>query len=210
MDGHEGNWLTYINVILYKGKPWGSVGLIAAPFFAIYSIKNKVKENYIFIAWALVVLFVFSVVKTKLHWYIIPVYPALIIMGAWVLDHVLKKYAVIVVAVVSIVSLFYFGTQKSLFVQDHNPEIKKIYGIIESQDTSGNDLYLYKIFGNPAIRYYFGYEGKEISEKNDLNGSLERGGELVLLDKNSLQDIEMGYEVIYSAETNLILIEIKE
>ncbi|HNX91847.1 MAG TPA: glycosyltransferase family 39 protein, partial [Candidatus Omnitrophota bacterium] len=75
MDGHTGNWLTYINVVLYKAKPWGSVGIVALLFFVISSIKKKETEKWLFIVWIVATYAIFTAVKTKLHWYIIPVYP---------------------------------------------------------------------------------------------------------------------------------------
>jgi len=161
MDGHQGDWLTYINVVLYKGKMWGPVGLVVLPFFIFWTIKKKRTENYILISWMFVTFLLFTAISTKLHWYIIPIYPAVIMVAAWGANKLLRRFAVPVVVVVAIVGTAYFGVKKDVFTLDYNPDIKSFSEEVNSVVTPASKLYLYRIT-DPGTRFYLGALGEHI------------------------------------------------
>lgn len=167
MDQHGGNILTYINAILYKGKPWGSVGLIAAPFFLLYSFKERNKNNFFLICWIITVILVFTAVKTKLHWYIIPVYPAIVIVAAWGVERVFRKYAVIFVVTLSVITLTYSSRETNLFAMDFNNNVKSFSGDVINFVGDRDRLFLFRI-EDPGLRFYLGERAKHIREFNDL------------------------------------------
>jgi len=124
MDGHVGSWVTYINVMLYKAKPWGAAGIVFLPFMIIAALKKGRSDNWLFVIWILTVYVVFTLVKTKLHWYIIPVYPALMLVAAWGVEKIFRRFAVGIVCVIAFIGVMYFGAKKEVFSMDFNPEIK--------------------------------------------------------------------------------------
>ncbi len=155
MDGHQGNLLTYINVVLYKGKPWGFLALASLPFFIYRTLKKREFENLIIISWILVVLFVFTAVRTKLHWYIMPVYPAMMVVAAWSADWMFGRRSVPVVAVIAFLCIVYFGVKKDIFSLDFNPEVKGFSEKVTARLAEGQDVYLYNV-ADPGMMYYFG------------------------------------------------------
>ncbi|MCK5451715.1 MAG: glycosyltransferase family 39 protein, partial [Candidatus Omnitrophica bacterium] len=194
MDGHSGDWLTYINAILYKGKPWGVVGLISFPFFIFFAIKKKEFHKYPFISWIVVTYVIFTLVKTKLHWYIMPIYPALAIVAAWGVGKVLKKYAIFVVAICSLASVVYFGISKDIFTLDFNPEVKGFSYEVEKGIFENDKVYLYEI-GDPGIRFYCGGFSENIYSKEEL---LDKQSEntIIIAKSGTLDNMRIYGEII--------------
>ena len=197
MDGHYGNWITYINVILYKAKPWGMVGLISLPFLLIETIKKRNTHNSLLIIWAIVTFCIFSAAKTKLHWYIMPIYPAIMIIGAWGIEKILRKFSLVVVITCSLVSLLYFGVKKDIFYMDFNPEIKAFAATVK--ETSDNEnIYLYRI-SDPGMSFYLGRIGRHISGKQAEEVVLTDTGDAILVtDPHGLGELGIKDKVILS------------
>ena len=147
-------------------------------------MKQHLWKNYILVCWLGVVMVSFSIIKTKLHWYIIPVYPSIAIIAGWGVDKTLKKYSVIVVATVAIVSLGYFGVKKDLFYQDHNPDIKEFAANIERFSLAGDKIY-YSGADDPAEIFYLGRIG-EMFSSNALNKVIGRSGNKVVIAKRQI------------------------
>lgn len=132
-------WDRAVNAIEDKGKPFfwylvvlkvsmriWFVGLLAAFPFSLFKVYKK-HDSYVFlVGWALFIFLFFSIAKSKLTWYMIPIYPALcIIVGAFgerllnfvmrkvpSLDNITFKFLSIYLVVVS--SLFYLYLNRDL------------------------------------------------------------------------------------------------
>lgn len=78
IEGNSGNFLSYFRTVLQSFFPW--VYLI--PFAFILSVKDTLKphsSSRVLIVFFLVVFGLYSLVSTKLSWYILPLYPILAI-----------------------------------------------------------------------------------------------------------------------------------
>ena len=208
MDGHQGSWLTYINVVLYKGKPWGACGLIALPFLVFWSVRKRLRKAYILISWSVLVLVVFSVFKTKLHWYIIPAYPAVCIISAWGVNAVLRRYALAVTVIVSLTGVLYFGTTKEIFTLDYNPEIKYLSVIVYSPSFGAGSVYLYEV-GDPAVRFYFGKNGKYLSTNADLKEAIKETGAVIITERYDPSLFDAKRTVITKEGTGVTVVHVK-
>ncbi|MDD9148421.1 MULTISPECIES: ArnT family glycosyltransferase [unclassified Sporolactobacillus] len=91
IEGHIGGWLYYAGIISHFFIYWLAVlyGLILVflskrfSFQSIRKLKPEERAYWIgMIAWIIVPLIFFSLVKTKIRWYILPIYPALSIVIA--------------------------------------------------------------------------------------------------------------------------------
>jgi 4-amino-4-deoxy-L-arabinose transferase-like glycosyltransferase len=82
LDSHQGTWFSYINAIFYKGKLWGGIALLLAGYLLAHQLFSKERDfRFIFLlSWIFTILIIFSTAKTKLHWYIMPIYPPLFIL----------------------------------------------------------------------------------------------------------------------------------
>ncbi len=80
----------YLIVMKVSLRIWFITLLGAIPFAAIQLIK-KDKRALPFLIWFVFVLGLFSLAKSKLVWYIIPLYPAAAILNGYFLDWVINK-----------------------------------------------------------------------------------------------------------------------
>ena len=159
MDGHTGDILTYFGVIPNKGRPWATAGLVLIPYMAWRIWARGEKKHLIPVIWASAVIGLFSLVKTKLHWYIMPVYPALSLMTGWALAKILKKYTVAAVIVLAAASTVYLALEKNIFDLDYSPAIKNIALQTRGALAPGEKVFLYDI-SDPDLQFYLGRWGR--------------------------------------------------
>lgn len=179
MEGHTGDIFTYFGVIPNKGRPWAMVGLVLIPYMAWRIWKHGEKEHLIPVIWASTVIGLFSVVKTKLHWYIMPVYPALSLMTGWALAKILKKYTVTVAIVLAAASIVYLGFEKKIFDLDYSPAIKDIAMQTRGALAPGEKVFLYDI-SDPDLQFYLGDIGENIRGEGNLRHILGQKGTTLL------------------------------
>ncbi|MFH1648297.1 MAG: glycosyltransferase family 39 protein, partial [Patescibacteria group bacterium] len=132
-------WDRAISAIEDKGKPFfwyfvvlkvsmriWFVGLIAAFPFSLFKAFKKNNRYVLLVGWSLFILLFFSIAKSKLTWYMIPIYPALcIIIGAFgerALNFVMGKipsfnnvvFKFFSIYLVTVFSLFYLYSNRDL------------------------------------------------------------------------------------------------
>jgi hypothetical protein len=77
IEGHAGGRLYYLNVLETQFSPW----FYLVPFALAFSLRDNIKResrSRILLLVAAVVFILYSlIVRTKISWYIVPVYPAL-------------------------------------------------------------------------------------------------------------------------------------
>ncbi len=111
LDSHHGTWFSYINTIFYKGKLWGGIALLLAGYLLVVQLFSKERDfRFIFLlSWIFTIFVIFSAAKTKLHWYIMPIYPPLFILFSAGCRQIFKKerwlYAL---PVLSLIFLLYY------------------------------------------------------------------------------------------------------
>ncbi len=137
LDGHAGGLNFYQKVIFNKNKPWGIIYYPSLLYVLWVAVKRKDNRSILFSIWAVTVFVICTIVKTKLHWYIMPIYPVLAIVSAVFLDKILNN------------RVFYFAIAIILFVMllqvpiswafklDLNPKVKK--AALQSEKLSYED-----------------------------------------------------------------------
>ena len=182
VEGHTGDFFTYFGVIPNKGRPWGWVTLGLIPILAWRVVKNKETEHLLPLVWAVSVLLLFSTVKTKLHWYIMPLYPSLSIMAGWGISKLFKKYAVTIAVCLSIFSVLYLALDKDIFDADYSPRIKETSQNVIEATPLGKTLFLYDI-SDPGMQFYLGWGGQNIHTEEEFQKLSEEEDTYVLLNK---------------------------
>jgi len=87
VEGNAGPWWYYLEYVFFHWvDPWHWLGAAAAVAFTASALRSSRKpERALLAAWFWTVLVGFSLAATKLHWYAMPIYPALAaITGTWV------------------------------------------------------------------------------------------------------------------------------
>ncbi|MDQ0197180.1 ArnT family glycosyltransferase [Neobacillus ginsengisoli] len=156
IEGHVGGVLYYVSILLRFFSFWI---MILCPLVLLFFLKrnfsikklisSKKKNDMIGVClWVLVPFLLFTVAKTKIRWYILPVYPALsIIVGALASKFLMKgKWIPRVILILSIlfVSVNYeWDIDK--YLSHPLPDLKQslIEKITKKTETKGDSLYIY-------------------------------------------------------------------
>jgi 4-amino-4-deoxy-L-arabinose transferase-like glycosyltransferase len=189
VDGHTGTIFTYLKVISNKGRPWGIMFFFITPFALWEFFKKKGKsEHALPLIWVFTTMVVFSAVKTKLNWYIVPIYPAISILMGWGMDKALNKKTIIAVILCFIASLSYLVLEKHVFNLDYSHETKKLALFAKEKISDKDRIYIYG--GDPAVRFYFSDENVNIEGFLTIPELLREKDRYVVLDKKTLNTIE--------------------
>ncbi len=82
VEGHTGGINFYQKVVFNKNKPWSVLFYASSAYMFWLAMKNKDRRAILIISWIAVVYLICTVVRTKLHWYVMPIYPALAVSSA--------------------------------------------------------------------------------------------------------------------------------
>ena len=93
LDGHTGGMNFYQKVIFNKNKPWGVLFYPSAVYMIWLIIRSRDRRAILTISWIAAVYTVCAIVQTKLPWYIMPAYPAIVISSAIFLERFFRKKA---------------------------------------------------------------------------------------------------------------------
>jgi 4-amino-4-deoxy-L-arabinose transferase-like glycosyltransferase len=94
IEGHGGDWRDYFRDLGRENPYWSlymAVGLLL--YFAVVGFKADIKNKplILVVLGTLVPLTLFSIVPTKLVWYIDPIYPPLAVLTGWLTIRLLKE-----------------------------------------------------------------------------------------------------------------------
>src|SRR5438105_3261407 len=106
IDAHAGNAVTYVAFLRNQFFPWVYVVPFALLAFARDRIRSR-DGSWLIVVFPAVVFALYTVVQTKLVWYILPVYPALAILVAALLVKALEgdRIALLMVGLAAIASI---------------------------------------------------------------------------------------------------------
>jgi hypothetical protein len=144
----------------------------------------KGKKEWIFIAtWVLIIFGIFTLSKTKLYWYITPIYPALSISAGALAAKIFKRHWLIfLVLVIGIIAML--GFRYRLFDTDLNREVKSLAAIAKGHSSAEKGVYLYQI-SDPGVRFYFGDVFKRIENESEFAKVLfNTKGSLFVMEKD--------------------------
>lgn len=209
VDSTTGSIFNYLEVIPNKGRPWAAMGLFAL-LYAMWRIiiNNRNKDLMLPMIWALTVLVVFSVVKTKLHWYMVPIYPSLAILIGWGFSKIFKKITVFVVLVFVFASLLYLSSDKKIFNLDYSPEIKKISLTVKNIIPENETVYLYNI-EDPGIQFYCGDIRKNVYDRNQLEGIIKENNRYIIFDSEGFKPFSKEKFLVIIKTPNFIVVKTK-
>ncbi len=106
LEKHFENRFFYIDVLRHYFFPW----FYLTPFAVLLSLKENFQgqsRSRILLIVIILVFGIYTIVPTKLEWYIIPLYPALAILNAWLVIAAFKSYktaAFIALAVATVIA----------------------------------------------------------------------------------------------------------
>jgi 4-amino-4-deoxy-L-arabinose transferase-like glycosyltransferase len=112
LEGHVGGPLYYLRYLLTtENMLWITLLPFAIGLCIFNSFLKRKKGDILLLVWIIVIFGVFTLVQTKIHWYILPAYPALAIAISSFLYQYFKKLKLLGLLPIStlLVLLVYFG-----------------------------------------------------------------------------------------------------
>jgi 4-amino-4-deoxy-L-arabinose transferase-like glycosyltransferase len=197
MEGHTGDILTYFGVIPNKGRPWALFGFALLPLAAALIFAKKEKQHILPVIWASAAFVIISAVKTKLHWYVMPIYPALALLTGWALSSILKKYTVPVVSLLAACSMIYLAADKHVFNLDYSPQVKATAEAARAAARPDEKIYIYDII-DPGIQFYLADVCQNVRGEEPLKAALSGKDHTILTVRGKIPAISgPGREIVY-------------
>ncbi len=205
LDGHTGDILTYFGVIPNKGRPWGFLGFAGIVYAMLRLVVKKEKNHLLPIVWFSIVFVLFSLVKTKLHWYIMPVYPPLCIAGAYLFCSLIRKYSTPIVSCLCIASIVYLGAEKDIFNPDYSPQAKNLSANVKQILPEGSQLYMYNL-GDPGVQFYLGDILKYLHGRDAVTEVIATPDTYLMTEKEGLPILDKtDYEVLLEEDVFVLI-----
>ena len=152
-EGHSGDLSYYFGVVFNKYRPWIVLLVFSLPFFIFKTIRTKNKEMILITSWIFLVFGSVAFVKTKLHWYILPLYPALSICVAYGFAQVIKEKYVLFVSTMFLITIAFHAHQR-FFKSDYNPDLKSISAAVKQIVPKGKQVSFYNSDERHASFFY--------------------------------------------------------
>lgn len=156
IEGHAGGYYFYIRTIVNKYHPWILVGIFTAPYFLFRAIKEKEREIIFLTLWMFVIFGIITLVKTKLAWYVLPVYPALSLSVGVFIARLFREHHRVFVSVMFVVVMVLHAYYSHVFVQDYSRDIRGLAPEVIARVPQKSVVYLYNYHEIPAFAFYVG------------------------------------------------------
>ena len=162
LEGHRASEFFYINWIIDRNFPLGIISLFSVLFVFFQSFSEKEARRrlairlVLFSAVAIIVLF--SIVRTKLSWYIVPAYPFLALAVGAVLDFLERTHRqrllFVSFVVILLMPLTVVALEKTYRAPDYSSELKEIALSAKDLNPRGLPVILYDINEQPVVIFY--------------------------------------------------------
>ena len=92
VEGHVGGYLFYFSYLVNNEKLfWVILLAFSTGLCAFNAVVKRLKEDTLILAWMTIVLVIFTLIQTKIQWYILPAFPAFALAIGNFLHQALKK-----------------------------------------------------------------------------------------------------------------------
>lgn len=161
VEFHRGGINFYQKAIFNKNKPWSILAYISIFYILWQAVRYKDKRAILICCWIVTAYILYTAVKTKLHWYIMPVYPAVALSSAIFLENscqarVFKKIRArheFSLAVILIIMLIQVPISWA-FKIDFCPDVKEAANYAKELYNDGSTIYFYGGHDNKEIFYF--------------------------------------------------------
>lgn len=146
IDNHVGNLDFYFHVIKNKALPWSILAMVSLAYTGFLAFRKRQNGPLFIVIWATIVFLFCSAVRTKLHWYIIPIYPALALSLGLLLEKICDRKerlngAFFLIALTMTLQVFLSWS----FDLNLNPQIKAAAALAKDLHRQGNAIYSYNV-----------------------------------------------------------------
>ena len=154
LDGHAGSPYFYIRTRVNKYHPWILVGIFSGPLFVFKAWRERSPESILLSVWIFSVLGIYTLVRTKLAWYILPLYPALSLTVGYVVAKIFPESQKNFMRLLFVVVMALHIPYSHIFNQDYSRDLKGIAARVQAFVPSGEKVGLYDYHEIPAATFY--------------------------------------------------------
>ena len=154
LDGHDGNFYFYVRTLINKYHPWILIAIWSAPLFLYKAFRKRQEEIVFLTVWIFFIFGLATLMKTKIHWYIIPIYPALSLTVGYLLAKMFTEKYQNLVRAAFIAILIAHIPESHIFDHNYSPDIKSLAAAVTRTVPEGKAIHLYNYHESPAVSFY--------------------------------------------------------
>ncbi|MCG3175302.1 MAG: Undecaprenyl phosphate-alpha-4-amino-4-deoxy-L-arabinose arabinosyl transferase [Candidatus Omnitrophica bacterium] len=177
VDGHQGNWYFYIRTMINKYHPWMLITVWSAPLFLWKALRRRDPAVALVAAWVWGYFAVITCIRTKLAWYILPLYPALSLTAAYYLARWVPETRRVTVLCVFFAAMWLHVPLSHLIHADYSPQIKALAERTAGQLPEGAVVHLYNYHGQPEAVYYLERRATYADTPEELERAVHQTGD---------------------------------
>jgi len=196
IDAHTGGINFYQKAIFNKNKPWSVLIYLSLPFIIWRAFKYREKCSILLCCWIAIAYMLYTFVKTKLHWYIIPAYPALAISSALLLGKNLKGKTFNAAVAIICVVLFLQVPFSWAFKLDFSPDVKDASGYVSKMHDNDSTIYFYGGYDNKDVFYFDDYVTFISKVDNRLLDMASKKDVYLIVRSSEAQEISNEYNLL--------------
>ena len=190
IEGHGGNTLFYLRVLVNKFHPWIVIGLVSAPLFLWKSWRDREDESIFVTVWMFFIFLFFTLVQTKLAWYIMPLYPALSLSIAYIFVKVFKERNSFYAKLIFLTVLFLHVAYSHILNADYSRPIKSLSGAVRGAVPEDAPVFLYRYHEQPAGIFYLERAVRYLETPAECeSAAVEKGGFYCLVRSQDLAEL---------------------
>ncbi len=198
IEDHPGGLGFYFKVMTNKFRPWIFLVFPALPFFVFKAIRMKSKEMIFITVWILCAFGMWTLVRTKLHWYILPIYPALSISLAYVFARIVKEKYVLPVALMFFLSIAGHA-KRNVFAANYSVDLKAISAQVQALVPEGKTVALYNSNDRSTNFFYSERPTVSLTAEKDLVTAAQQSDFYCLIKKKDLGSLTIPLADLHAA-----------
>lgn len=176
VEGHHGGWYFYIRTMINKYHPWMLISLFSAPLFLWQALRRRDPAVSLVAAWLWGYFAVITLIRTKLAWYILPLYPALSLSVAYYLARWIPERRKTVVLAVFFAAMWLHVPLSDLTNADYSPQMKAMAPKLAPLLPPDALVHLYSFHGQPEAVYYLERRATYADTPEELERAIEKAG----------------------------------
>ena len=187
LEGHGGGPFFYLGALVRQQYPWFLLSFLAVPFCTHRAWKERDRSLSLLVCWIAVIFGIYTLVATKITWYIMPAYPALALCIGVSLQRVVgRRHLYKMVAGVLLALVLQATMTRGILDLEHEPEVKALSRQARAWVPEGETLYVYEM-AIPTALFYVGRHVVDFDEQvlEEFVGRAEEGGELICLTREA-------------------------
>ena len=154
LAGRTGNIYFYARALVNRYHPWILIAIVSGPLFVFKAIKDREDEVIFLICWIVVVLGGVVWLKTKLDWYLLPLYPALSLSAAYYFAKIFSEKHIHFVRFLFVAVLALHIPYSHILSNDYSGDIKAMAMLAAKEVPAGQTIHLFNYHEGPAVCFY--------------------------------------------------------